>query len=249
MSALVDYTPRSLVRHIERDRDTPLRLGVYREGAIVEPTSGTITIYDASNTAVVSAAVVTIDGSDFANYTVATSSVSAKGFGSGWRVEWSMLMPDGNTHVYGFGTALVRRRHACPVTDLDLLSRRPDLASYYPPGFTSWQTQIDAAWDDAQDWLDGKGKRPYLITSQDALRPWVRAHALSLISSALAGDGVEDNAWTRRANDYAAEATALRDSLSLEYDESDSGQATPGRRSAAQPSVWLSRTPSSSWRR
>ena len=242
--ALVDYTPRSLVRHLERDRDTPLRLGVYHAGAIVEPTSGTITIYDSSNAAVVSAAAVTIDGSDFANYTLPTATVAAKSYGSGWRIEWSMLMPDGHTHVYRFGTALVRVRHACPVTDLDLLSRRPDIAHYYPTGFTSWQTQIDAAWDDVQDWIEGKGKRAYLITSQDALRPWVRAHALSLVSAALAGDGAADNAWNKRADDYAAEAQRERDTLTLEYDESDTGQASPGRRSAMQPSVWLSRSPS-----
>lgn len=237
--AYTEYSPRLTTRaYLERDRPTVLTAPVYYGGAIVAPTLGTVSIYDASNNAVVSAAAVTITAS-VATYTLAAASVTSSAYGAGWRVEWSLTMPDTYTHVYRQSASLVRVKHACPITDADLLDLHPDLASYYPSGQTSYQRQIGAVWEDCQSWLERGGRRPYLITDASALRPWVRAAALHIVCQMHAGDGDETNKWARLADMYGAAAITERDSLTLEYDETDAGRSSATERAATRPTLWL----------
>ncbi|NBV19951.1 hypothetical protein [Janthinobacterium sp.] len=237
--AYTEYGARTATRtYIERDRPTPLSVGLYRDGALVAPSSGTVSVYNAANTAVVSAASVTITSSK-ATYTVLAASVSSESLGSGWRVEWSLTMPDGYVHLVRSSASLVRVRHTCPITDDDLTALHPDLDSYFPTGQTTWQTQIDTVWEDAQGWLEARGRRPYLITDASALRPWIRYLALETVCRSLAGDGDENNKWARLADLYTGKAREERDTLTLEYDESDTGQSSATQRAAARPVVWL----------
>lgn len=237
--AFTEYSARTSTRvYIERDRQTPLSVGMYRDGALVAPSSGTVSIYNAANEAVISAASVTVTASK-ATYTVSTGSITGQSLGAGWRVEWSLTMPDGYVHLIRSSASLVRVRHTCPITDADLLALHPDLSSYYPTGVTSWQTQIDTVWEDAQGWLEARGRRPYLITDASALRPWIRYLVLETICRALAGDGDEANKWARLAELYTGKAREERDQLTLEYDESDIGQSSATQRAAARPVLWL----------
>src|SRR5688572_9995415 len=122
----VDYVPRFLgPTYLERDRTNPLRLGLYTESGIVAPSSGTFSLYDDANTAVVSAASVTVSSS-FATYDVAAATLTSHSFGSGWRVEWSLVMPDGYTHLLRNGAALVRVRLPPAASETDLLRLHPD---------------------------------------------------------------------------------------------------------------------------
>ena len=248
--AYTDYQARTTTRvYIERDRPSVLSVGLYSAGALVAPSSGTVTVYNAANEAVISAASVTITSSR-ATYTVQTSDVSAQSYGAGWRVEWALVMPDTYTHQVRQSASLVRVRHACPITDADLYALHPDLASYLPSGQTDWSTQITAVWEDAQGWLEARGRRPYLVTDASALRPWLRAAALAVVCRSQAGDGDAANKWAQLADLYGAEAREARDGLTLEYDETDSGVSDPIRRAAAKPTLWLggsSRRPYSTW--
>lgn len=237
--AWTEYATRiRLPAYIERDRTTVLSFPLYRDGSLSAPSSGTVTIYNAANQEVVSAAAVSIVSS-VATYSVLTASVSSQQLGVGWRVEWSLVMGDTYTHVYRQDAALVRCRLAPVIVDADLTARHSDLASFLPTGTTTWQTWIDAAWEDIVGRLEGMGRRPYLVLSPEALRPIHLFASLAIICRDLAGTGDEGNKWARLADHYRDETEAAWGRCSLVYDETDSGRADGQRRKAAVSTVWL----------
>ena len=236
--AYIDYAPRFLTTtQIERDRDTPLSLTVYHQASSVTPSSGTISVYDASGSAVVSGAAVTITGGA-ATYTVSASSVSGKSFGSGWRVEWTLVMPDTYTHLFRNDAALVKVRYGMLTTDQDLYDLHPELSSYLPSGQTTWQIQRERAYANVYGRLESRGRPPYLIVGRAAIKPLEMYEALSIICLALSGTGSEDNKWSRLAELYRARVDQMFDTVNFSYDETGDGQSGH-HRTAARSSVWL----------
>jgi hypothetical protein len=243
---LTDYSAPFLTpTYMELTRDNPLTLTVYYDGQVCAPVSGTISVYNPQNQAVVNAGAVTVGVDGVASYTVTAPMLTAgnASLGRGYRVEWSLLMDDDYTHVFRNTAAVVRIRHSNPVATGDLLKRHPDLDEYLPSGQGSWQTQLDAVWADTVARLEANAKRPYLITTEFALRPYVLAEALALICLSLSGTGADDNKWSRLAEYYRIQANSAWSDMSFEYDESDTGQSSPNRRTAAVPSIWLARSP------
>lgn len=249
MSAWVDYAPRFLgPTYLERDRANLLRLGIYTDSAAVAVTSGTFSLYDTTDTAIVNASAITVDSAGFATITVAAATLAAYEFGSGWRVEWTLVMADGNTHVFRNGASLVRVRLPQAATEADLLRLHPDLRSYLPAGQTSWQPQLDVAWEFAViAHLERMGRRPFLVIDVSAIVAWHTFETLSIIGAALGGEGDETSRWVRFADRYETKAKEARDTLTLEYDESNSGAATLGRRKAGSSTIWLSSTGERQW--
>lgn len=236
--AYIDYTPRFLTTtQIERDRDTPLSLTVYHQASSVTPTSGTISVYDAGGVEVVAGAAVTITGGA-ATYTVAASSVTGKSFGAGWRVEWTLLMPDTYTHLFRNDAALVKIRYGVLTTDQDLYDLHPELASFLPSGQTTWQNQRERAYANIYGRLEGRGRPPYLIVGRAAIKPLELYEALSIVCLSLGGTGADDNKWSRLAEHYRAKVESTFDAANFTYDEV--GDGTSGtRRVAARSSIWL----------
>lgn len=236
--ARVDYSPRFLTgTYLERERDNALRLGVYRDGAIVTPTSGTLYVYNASGVLV---AQVTVDvAASFATATVQASGLASQSRGGGWRVEWHLLMPDGYTHVFRNAAALCRVALPPAASVDDLLVWHADLNAYLPAGQESWQPQGDLAWADILLWLEGKGRRPYLVIDGNALRPLHTWMWLERVCSVLGADGDDSNKWVRLEAKYAEKAKGAKEDLSFEYDETDEGRASASNRVAAEPTVWL----------
>lgn len=244
--AWIDYTFRAITSvHLERGRDNDLDAGAYRSGVLVAPSSGTVSVYDANNTAVVAGAAVVVTGSK-ATYTVTGATTSGLTLGGGWRVEWSLVMPDLHTHVFRQSAALCRVRLAPVVTDADLLRYHPDLGSYLG-GAASWQSQIDAAWAEIVNRLEANGKRPYLVTGPSALYETHLYASLAIVCRLQASTGDEGNIWNQLAERYEARREAAWNGLSFEYDETDSGQASGSRRTAAQSSYMLCSRGGSTW--
>jgi len=233
-----EYQPRFLQpAYIERARNTPLELRVYSAGAIAAPSAGTISVFDPSNTALVDGAAVTITAS-VATYTVLSATVSGESLGPGWRVEWSLTMPDTNVHVFAQDGALVRHTLHPVITDLDLTARHSDLNSYLPSGTTSWEGWILEAWREVVGRLEGEGRRPELVISPEALRPVHQSITLALICRDLSGAGDANNKWAALAEHYDQKARDAWGSLSLIYDEGQTGQGNQTRRRGVT-SVWL----------
>ena len=242
--AWVEYQVRWLQpAYLERARDSYLDLEVYDDGALAAPSSGTISIYNQAGTAIVDGASVTITGSK-ANYTLAAATVAAESFGDSWRVEWSLVMPDTETHLFRQDAALVRVRLAPVIADADLLARHSDLNAYLPSSSsTGWEVWILEAWREVVARLEMKGRRPYLVISPEALRPVHLFTALAIICRDLSGGGDEDNKWARLAEHYGHDAESAWASLNFIYDEDDSGAEDSSGRTSGTPSVWLARSP------
>lgn len=240
--ARIEYTPRHLGRtYLERDRDNALRLGVYFGSGVVTPTSGTFSLYNSANVLVVDAAAVVMDASGFATVTVSAATLTSSALGSGWRVEWDLLMPDTYHHVYRNAASLCRVRLPPAATEADLLRLHPDLRSYLPKNQTSWQDQLDVAWEfHVAGKLETMGRRPYLVVDENALVPVHTFETLAVIGGALNPAGDPESRWGRFESRYTRKASEAWSSCSFEYDETDSGKATANKHTAASSTIWLS---------
>ena len=236
------YQPRLFLPDlIERGRNNTLTCPVYRDGALAAPTSGTVSIYNAANEAVVSAQAVTVAGS-IATYALSSATLSGRALGDSWRVEWALLMPDGVVHPFKNAAALVRHRLYPVVTDLDLYARHPDLnpangATVAESG-DNYQGWIEEAWRTIQQRLINAGNRPNLVMEPSAFREVLLHMTLALVFdhySTSTGQGK----WAALATKNDDKAEKAWDRLNFTYDADDDGQADSNRRRSARPVTFL----------
>lgn len=220
---------------IERGAANVLQCRVYRDGALVAPASGTVTVYDAGRTARLPTASATVAGS-VASYTWTPD--AALSLGESWEVEWSLTI-SGAVYVYRNSAALVRRRLWCPITDADLYRLEPALDPSGAACITSestYQDYIDEAWTQTQARLIQAGNRPNLIAEPHTLRGYVLYLTLGMVYGALssrlssAGYGEKDSRYRELASQEWSRCN-------FAYAQADT--ETTARRRPAQPSVWL----------
>jgi hypothetical protein len=239
-------TPRYTVRQdlpylIELGRDTVLTCPVYHDGALVAPTSGTITIYDATNTAVVSAVAVTISGS-IAQYTVLAATTTSLQPAEGWRVEWVLTLTGGDVVRPRSTAYLVRYRLFPTIADADVAKRVPRLATTFagrPNVRTSYQDLIEEADTEIQRRLINAGRRPWLVVD-----PWALRECWLTLTIALAYDSIvatPDDPSVERATHYRAqfEAAWTAATLQLDWDDDQVVDDTTSRTAARPAGVWL----------
>lgn len=225
-----------LVQGRDNDISCPLWLGA----ALVAPSAGgTVSIYDASNTAIVSAAVITVTA-NIATYTVLAASLpSTLARGMGWRIEWTLTV-SGKPKVYRNAAGLVKAELAPVVADGDLFRRERGLD---PDGtapictLTDYQSFRDEAWVIIIGWLTAKGNLPHLIMEPAALREWHITLTLHLIFQDFRTRLNET--WKEKSDDYRGQAKEARDGLAFEYDTTDSGISDGRRKRGANPTVFL----------
>lgn len=224
---------------IERGRSQTLVCRVYAAtgGALSAPTSGTVTITDAANTAQVSAAAVTITDS-IAVYVYAPAATLT--LADGWRLEWALLMGDGNVHTFRNDGALVRCVPHPNVTEADVYRR---CSALNPSGSapittsTDLADQIDAAWVILSGRLLNAGNRINLVMSPSALY-----ESMILLVLALKFEDLRTRlnaAFSELAADYRNQFEAEWARVRLVYDQADDGQADGRGRKSGVASVWL----------
>lgn len=239
MAVPVQYSARfDTVDLVERGRTTLLRCRTYRAGTIASPSSGTVSIYDSTNTLVVSAAAATVsDG--WATYSLLGSVTSALDPADGWRIEWSLVMPDGNTHSYRNEAALCRCVPSPVVTEAVLYARVPSLDPSHPAAISSraeYSDLIDEAWVDVTNRLLAGGNRVELVLSPSSLREPHLLLTLSLIYEDMAGR--LNPAHMDMARSYREQFEASWKRLDLRrYDTNDDGE--PDTRRSARGSIWV----------
>lgn len=224
---------------LERGRDNTIKCPVYRAGALVAPSSGTVNVYDANNTLVVSAGAVTVSGS-VAQYTVTAGVLASPAMGDGWRVEWSLAMPDSTTRLFRNAGSLVRAAMAPPISDVDLFRRVSGLdpSSNVPlSNHTDYQTFIDEAHTEIQLRLISAGRRPWLVMEPSAMRQPYLLLTLALIFEDFRSR--LNAAYAETAADYRRQYEAAWTGLTFHYDESTDGQSAQGRRKSSRPTTWL----------
>lgn len=246
-SDVVYAAPARLPDLLERGRANQIEQPMYRNGSLVAPSSGTVSIWSASGgdddaTAdIVAEAAVTVSGS-IATYSVAAAALSGEQLGEGWRVRWSLVMPDGVTHVVKRNAALVRARllHP-PISELELYRVFPSLDPSGTAPISSasnFTAQLDVAWERIQRKLLKQGNRPTLIVSAEDLADVCLHVWVALIFDDLATR--LDPAYAARANQARRDAGDAWAEVAFLYDSDDDGKAdTPTRRRAGVATLWL----------
>lgn len=208
---------------IEQGRDNVIECGVYLDAALVTP-AGTVSVYDASDTAIVDGAAITVVA-DVATYTVTDAMTSSSSLGEGWRVVWSLTI-DGTVRTFDNDAALVRRRLFPTVTHADLYKRAPalDPAGSAPISARSdYQEELDSSWNVIEHRLIAAGKRPWLVVSPSSLR---LAHFELWMATIFEG-------FSHRLNDAHRETAEMHRArwddewsrIRLLYDSDDDGDA------------------------
>lgn len=226
--------PDLIVQAQEHRLECPL----YRDGALVAPVSGTVTVYDANGRAVVDAQAVTITDS-VATYTVPAALTSGRARGMGWRVLWSLTLADGSVVTPRNDAALVRTLLYPVVTDADLIARAPALnpaVNHRISKNENYQPFLDEAWLEIQQRLIATGNRPNLVTTPHALRSVHLYLTLSLIFDDLAAR--MDGHYGERAAHYRALYREAWASLNLSKDVDDDGVADE-QAAPAEPIWWF----------
>ena len=221
---------------------TTISCPVYLNGALVAPSSGTVSVYNGS-TVVVDAVAVTVAAS-IAEYTVPAQTSSPS---DGWRVEWSLVL-SGNTHRFRNSAALVRRRLYAPCSQVDLFDR---VRALDPSGanpittltLADFSTYLEDAWVQIENKLQSVGSRPNLIMEPWALREVHLTLTLHLIYANLATRLGDE--YREAARDYREAYQDAWSELRFEYDSDEDGSSDGRRRrGAATSAIWLTSHPS-----
>lgn len=233
------YTARLLYETIQQGRANVLKCRMYRSGSLVAPNSATVSVYDQTNTAIVTDAAATITGS-VATYSLAAAAVSSSQLSDGWRIEWALTMPDGVVHNARTAGSLVFRQLYPVVTEADLYRKESALDPSGTAPITSMSSfadKLDEAWADLTDMLLARGRLPWLCMEPSALRRPHQLLTLALIFEDLSSR--LDPAYSAKAERYRAEfRAAWADTAFLEA-ELDGEAASQRRRSAGNATLWL----------
>ena len=233
------YTARLIGPEIlEKGASNGLSCPVYRGGALVAPTSGTLSVWTPSNELLVNGQAVTVAGS-IATYTISSGTLAAHTPSDGWRFEWTLLIA-GSTHVFSQDGSLVYRRLYPVISDLDLERAHTDLARRRPSTEASWQDAIDEAWARLESRLIAAGKRPWLILAPSALRDAHVFLTLSIIYGDFASTGGEASAEWSVMNRYESKYEDAWKELTFPQREATTGRTTT-------PAIAPPRTRRSSW--
>ena len=210
---------------LQRNVDTVIEAPVYLSGALVAPTAGTVSIYDAGNVAVVSAAAVTI-ASNVAQYTVAAATTNGKTLGNGWRVEWSLTVSGATINATN-EASLVRWLVRPMISDVDVFRRVPALNPASATVITSetdYQGYIDEAHVEISLRLIAAGRRPWLIMSPASLRGVYLNLTLCFIFEDLSAR-LANVDYQERADAYREEYMRAWKTLNFSYDRDLDGVA------------------------
>lgn len=215
---------------------TVLQCPIYDGGALVPPSSGTVTIYDASRTAVVNAQAVVITG-DVATYTL-TSSADAE---AGWQVVWDLVIAGDARRFINEG-ALVLQRLYPVLTDGDLYRRVPNLDpsasdTVWSSDTTTLEAWRDDAWTEIKDRLTEMGVRHSLVLTPTSFRRVHRALTLALVFEYLANTLSDQH--REDAKQYRAEFNSAWVDLRFIQDADEDGDPDSIERESAEPTQWL----------
>jgi len=234
------YTARLGLETIERGRDNLIKCPVYRDGALVAPSAGTVTVYNASGTAIVDAASVTVSGS-VAEYTITAATVASESFGDGWAVEWALTLASLPVN-FRTDAALVRRQLFPSITDADLFRRLPSLDPSGNAPITSsanYQDRLDESWDMIVRRLLAEGVLPWVVTDAAAFREAHITLALSLILRDLAVRTEGSGYYAEEAREYRQEYEKAWRGARYRVDRNDDGIPDDLDRSSTAPTVWM----------
>jgi len=239
------YAPRLDVPFaIERGRSQTLQCPVYSGATLAAPSSGTCTVYSPSESAVSGAVTITDSVAEYA-----VTGLGSYDYGDGWAVEFALVMPDGATHTYRNTAALCKVAPQQAVVPADLYRREPylDPTSAGAVASEDWSGQCLEAHLELQRRLWARGRRPWQIVDQSALRQCELLLALSYAYRALTARDTSGTALTQ-AEHYHAEQARAWARITVRYDADGDGMVDSVDLTPAKPAtIWLGSTQRSPW--
>lgn len=216
------YTWRCLWTDVlQWQRPNVVSAPLYRDGALVAPTSGTFTLRNPTGTNVVDAAAVTVSSS-IATYTVLAASLpSTVTLGEGWMETWALLV-SGVTYTTDRPAAVCRVPLTNPITDADLYLEHPDLAAWRPQAETSYQKPIDASWAELMGRLSAEGRLSYIMKPSAAFRQWMLYTTLARVFINWSKSQARGN-WLELAKLYQTKADAEWGRITVQLDRDQDG--------------------------
>lgn len=243
---LTTYTARfTSPEFIERAKAVRLQCEVQRSNAIVVPASGTVTLRDAGNVAIVDAAAVTVGTDGVAYYDLAAATIpDTMATSQAWVLEWTLTFSDGQVQTFRRDAHLCLRRLYPVVTVGDILRRHRDLHDLVNNG-VDLQSYGDDAWDSIIFRFLGEGRQP-----QKVMTPWSFAeahkalwlHRVFLDATLNGGDGDKYGILAEfYSKTYEAAMLALRTTYDRDEDNLPPSASEQGE--SAQPPLMLSAGP------
>jgi hypothetical protein len=211
---------------------------VYRDGAIVAVTVGTLKLFNASGIEVATNALTFPGG--VATATIDASTLDAQEFGLGWWAEWRLEL-SGVVRLFRNDAALVRARLYPTVGTVDLFRRLRSLDTADSEVITrmslaDYQAKLDEVDIEVQLRLIEEDNRPGRIFSPSAMRQvWLSLWA-ALIFEDLANF---ENVYQTTADRWRERYEHSWGTLTLAYDSGDTGQPDRDKRRSVTSSVWL----------
>jgi hypothetical protein len=193
------------------------------DGVKTAPSTATLTLYNPSGTAIVTARACTVNGT-----TKKITAVFTGGNGTGeistLTEDWRLLLNYTIASVVyqaNFLFDVCRLILVNPVIDEDLLALHPDLASNRWASQTTFMPQIEKAFSDIKRKLKERGKRARMMIDATQIKDLIICHSLELVFFDFAKD-IGDIWWNRylkRAEQFAADF----ENLHIAYDSDESG--------------------------
>lgn len=225
-----------------RGRANATSLPIYRDGALVVPTSGTYTLYDAGGAVVVTGAV-TVAGSTATFALTSTHLPATAELSAAYQETWSLVFSD-RTQVFDREIIVARRALHPVITDLDLQAVYQTLDRDRPASLTSFQAYIDEAWKRILSKLIGRGIYPHRIMSAEALRAWHTDLALGIFFADAARAQSARGNYLELHDRHMKAADAAWSELTLHMDNDEDGKVDDVRsRTAAARIVHLNAAP------
>lgn len=237
----------ALPRFVQLGRGGVLTLALQLGANPVLPTeaSSSFSLLDADGATVVEAVAGNVSvGNDLVSYQLAST------FGASyslpqprpWREVWNLDV-DGVAHTIEREVYVVRAVPMLHLTDEDLYRLHSDWRRLKPPGRSSYDEPIAAAWEELLQRLLGDQVLPHQV-----LNWWAAARPLKYLAAAIVcrdfgtTEG-RDGKWTNLAAVYQKMADDAYAELFLRRDEDDDGVAHNSEAVAAEPELFLTWVP------
>jgi len=221
---------------LQRSRANTVRLEVWRDGALVAPTSAKVSLLRPAGTAIVDEATATISGS-VATYTVSAGDLPAtEPTGQLYTLRWALTI-DGLERTVQRPCTVARFPMVLPVTDDDLTGGEyPDLVDQLGDYGTTLQSFIEAAKRDVLRELEQCGTWPDIITGPSDLFEPIRQSAYTKVFRFLFS--TNDSERSERLMElHRAEYLRVMKDLRLRLDRDDDGLADDEARESVSRTI------------
>lgn len=205
----------------ERGRAVVTTLPVYRDGELVVPTAGTLTVVDRYGTLVLTGTVTVPVDRASASMTIPTTT----GYGEGYVERWTLTL-DGIVRSFRRSCVVARFEVAPPLGEAELLQRYPELLVDVSGFSTTLQPWLDSAWSFVVRRLVSRGDFVDIVVDSSDLYEWYENEALSRIYAAIWRAGGNQGERLKTLWDYhAGQSKAMETGLRVTVDRDRDGNA------------------------